>query len=375
MEKEMKTKANKPMRNSGIELFKVIGMFLIVICHVLQTLSENPNVEKIISQEYATNNIQTLLMIILRYCGVIGNTIFFVSSAWFLLDSKKFSMKKEFFMLFEVWIVSVLIMFILIAAGPVQIGKKMMIKSLFPTFFATNWYMTCYLLFYPIHTVLNSVIQNMSQKNLLRTATVMAFLYLGMNTVRNSFFASFLIQWITIYFVVAYLKFYMKDFCDSKKGNLIMFILCLGMTIGMVVMTNILGLRIAFFSNKVQYWRQICNPFIVFGVIAMLNLVRRSTFRSKFINGLSSLSLLIYIIHENYLLRTYYRPKIINLFYREYGYDYVVPMMLLIALIIFVASAIISFVYVLILRKLVEKIGTLLLKIWEKAEAVIMKCH
>ena len=75
-----------------------MGIILIVISHVIQTLSDTneyiPYQDYVVNLRIATTNIQCLVLSILRYSGALGNTIFFVCSAWYLLDSTKVNKRK-----------------------------------------------------------------------------------------------------------------------------------------------------------------------------------------------------------------------------------------------------------------------------------------
>ena len=177
----MQTKTNP--RNSSIELYKIIAILMITICHVTITIGrlENPYIDfhdYVINIENATTDPSILGLVFLRYLGQIGNNIFFVCSAWFLLDSKKVNVKKWFFMLTEVWTISVAILLIVEILRKGAVSPKLVIASIFPTTFGNNWYMTCYLLFYLIHPALNKIIHSFSKQQLLRAASVLAFLYL-----------------------------------------------------------------------------------------------------------------------------------------------------------------------------------------------------
>ena len=101
-------------RDSGIETLKVISILLIVISHIVQTLSsENTFVgynDYILNLSCATTNSQYILLMILRHFGALGNNIFFVCSAWFLLDSKKVSERKIADIMSDVWMISVIIL-------------------------------------------------------------------------------------------------------------------------------------------------------------------------------------------------------------------------------------------------------------------------
>ena len=76
----------------------------------------------------------------------------------------------------------------------------------------------------------------------------------------------------------------------------------------------------AIFDNKLLRWSTFCSPFLLITAISMLNIARNIHFNNKIVNYISSLSLLIYIIHENQLLRTFYRPLMWNYVYNQFGY-------------------------------------------------------
>ena len=82
----------KKERESGIELYKVIAIFLIVLSHVIQTLTEPNYVLGIgegtfINIATATTDLNVLLLALFRICGALGNNMFFICSAWFLVNS------------------------------------------------------------------------------------------------------------------------------------------------------------------------------------------------------------------------------------------------------------------------------------------------
>lgn len=86
-------------RDSGIELLKILAIFIIVIGHVVQTLGTNPEITgypagTFIDLSKATMNIDVFILQNMRYLGLIGNAIFFICSAWFLCDDYKVSKKK-----------------------------------------------------------------------------------------------------------------------------------------------------------------------------------------------------------------------------------------------------------------------------------------
>lgn len=90
-----KTFSTKKERNSGIELLKIIAIVLIVISHVVYTLKTvNPYISYngyVVDLSIATADIWKFILAIFSYFGALGNSIFFICSAWFLLRSSKYN--------------------------------------------------------------------------------------------------------------------------------------------------------------------------------------------------------------------------------------------------------------------------------------------
>lgn len=353
---------DRQTRDSGIELLKIFAIFVIVINHTVQSLTNEayniPNNGFVIDISRATTNIQCILLQIFRHFGVLGNSVFFICSAWFLLKSKNWNKKKWLFMVIEIWVVSIVIFIItyIILHGNISIG--IIISSLFPTTFGNNWYMTCYLLFYPIHPILNSIVNMMNQRQLFRSTLVMVFLYVFMNFINCSWlFSSAIILWITIYFAIAYMQKYLMSFVDNIRENIILFIIGVIGFIGIILITDICGLYSQVLSDKVMRWVNNCNPFLLAMSIAMFNIARNIHFKNRFINYISKLSLLIYIIHENIILRTYFRPAMWNYVYKRFGYSDVIQWVFIISFIIFIFGILCSILYVLTLQRFVNKVS------------------
>ena len=385
----MKTLTGKyARRESGIELLKIIAIFLIVVNHVIQSLTEVstalPNADYVINITSNTTSIQTLLIAILRSTGCIGNDIFVICSAWFLIDSRRCDKRKVSFLVCNVWTVSVLILLVTLALG-CHPDRDTILKQLFPTSNGNNWFITCYILLFLIHPLLNKVIDSLDRRRLLSIACLMVFLYAIVNYFRPWFFdyAPFymndLIVWIMMYFALAYIKKYMPDFCGNTRANVIGLLIGIFGQAAMTVLSDVAGLKFGTLADRLLYFNYGGSPFIILLAICAFNLARKLTFRSSFINYISSLSLLIYIIHENYILRGYYRPWIFYYIYNNFGYRVVVLWVLAAAATIFVAAIIVSAIYNQTIERLVRpvsrRIYDLLAKIWNWLSGKLLKLH
>ncbi|MCD8282185.1 MAG: hypothetical protein LUC22_02905 [Prevotella sp.] len=194
----------------------------------------------------------------------------------------------------------------------------------------------------------------MNRADLLKAAVVMFGMYFLINYIKGAFFPSRLIIWVVIYFVVAYMKLYMKDFSANTKINLILLFVGIAGNIGMITLMNILELRMGYPSGMLLHWDNECSPFSVLIAISLLNLAMNTTWRNSLVNSISSLTLLIYIIHENIIIRSYVRPYMLEWMYLHLGYKYILLWVVICAVGIFIISALLSMLWRSSMRKPVK---------------------
>ena len=368
----------KNQRQSGVELLKIAAILLIVISHVTQTLF-SPNTY-VGFQDYiyeigkSTGNIQEIIINYFYYFGMTyGNTIFFVCSAWFLVGKKTTPKRKALKILIDVWVVSVIWLLVFIVARHGNLPAKIVIESLFPTTFDNNWYMTCYLVFLFIFPFLNMIIERQSQRQLLRIVFISSLLWIFISYVIGThFFYTHLMAWIAIYFIIAYVKLYMPQFQNSRKANIINLLIGILGPIGLIFITNYLGYRISVFSTKLLYWNNNNSPFGILTALGALNLCRQMKFKCAFVNYVSSLSMLAYLIHENILFRSYTRPAIWRWIYNTFGYSHIIICILAFSIALFVLALIASAIYKETIQKLTSRVAMKIYNrisiIWTKAE-------
>lgn len=347
-------------RNSGIELLKLFAIGSIIMAHVLETLSTKiwciPINDYVLDLSCATTSVKQFILSILRCGGALGNTIFFVCSAWFLLESTKCNMRKVVYMIMEIWVVSVIILGISFSILGKTIAIRYIFKSLFPTTFSNNWYLTCYIIFYLIHPILNSVIKLLGKKKLFWCCIIMFIMYFCFGMLKaDMFFSSILIVWLTIYFIMAYIKFFGTQVLYSNKRNVILLVCGIAMHLGAMLATNLLGLHIPFLKFKLLKWASNCNPFLLMISISLFMLARKLDKKMRAVNYIASFSLLIYIIHENIILSIYFRPYIINDIYLKYGYRHILFWVLIVSIAIFVGALLCSIIYERTIKKVVRK--------------------
>lgn len=362
----------KKERNSSIELLKIFAIFIIVIGHTTLCLGS------LYPYSTASVDLTKLVLAIFHLLGGFGNTIFFICSAWFLLDSKKLNKRKWFNMVCEIWAVSVVIMLISIYILKYPLSKEMILRSLTPIINENNWYMTCYLVFYLIHPFLNKLIDGMNKTKLFRCTFLLTMLYVVINFFKvNTFYFNMIALWITIYFIMAYIKKYQKNISSNLKVNLLLIYVGLAGYICTIFICDIIGLANVKYNSLVLFSANNCNPFIIMLSIGLFNIARSKEYHNNIINYISGLSLPIYIIHENIILRSYMRVDAWKMMLNHFGYNHLILQDLLLATMTFLVSIIVATIYRYTLERFVifmsNKLYDIFRKIYVKIENTWVK--
>ena len=349
----MKELDSKNKRNSSIEFFKIFGIFLIIIAHLTQTLMGTNNLintSDIINVGSSSTSINNIILNLFFYLGTIGNFMFLIPSCYFLSDKNETKIKKVLYIVVDVWIVSVLFLITFLLFN-VDIAKGDILKSFFPISFANNWYITCYLLLFILSPYINKIINNSNKEELKKILLLLIIVYFGICFVKSDmFFCNNLIMFIVIYIIVGSIKKLEIKFSE-KKVFLFSTLICI---IGFLAL-NYLGLKISFLSDKMLHFAKLNNIFIFTAVLSLFYLIKNNNWYSKTIYYIASLSLLIYIIHENLLFRKYFRYLYFHFVNTSFGYDHIVIWILLYGIIIFILAIVLSSVYELTIKKIVKK--------------------
>ena len=367
---------NKKTRACGIELLKIICMIMIVISHSIPKYGEAAFPNSHINLLVPTKDVQTLVILIFNYLGQMANGPFIVCSAYFLLDSSSVKSRKVWNFVFDTFLFSIAFLVVGLGLG-FDIPKSDIIRQILPITYENNWFVGCYLLLYLIHPFLNMVIEKMSQKQLLTMNIIAISLYCGIGFIlENKYYYTVFIGFIIYYFITAYVKKYMQNLSANKKWNLWVMIFSVVAIIVTIIVTNYFGFHLDVLKNQMCRWCKFINPFIVLFAISSFNLFKQMKFQNKAIETTASVSLLVYIIHENYIFYTYGKPLFFDYIYRTFGYEYVALWCLVFAAVCFVGSLIIALIYKYTLQKLVIKVCDILVtkggKITDKVLSKIM---
>lgn len=345
-------------RLSNIELLKIIAIMIIAISHSVPYYGD-ASLPSFIDLNCATNSIQNYILVLFRCLGQLGNCIFVVCSAYFLVDSKKIKFSKIMYIVADTFLFSVTFLFFIKLLG-FNIKTTDFIKQFFPITFQLNWFIGCYLSLYLIHSGLNLIIKSITQKQFFCVTAITAIMFIVYSFIKviqgEADYTNQVVKFIVIYIITSYMKLYMTDFTKNIKLNLIICILSILLYMLSVACINILGLHISFFANKILCFCDFMNPFIILISVTLFNIFGKFNLKNKTVNLISSVSLLIYITHENILFRRNIKPLFWLYVYNTFSYKYVALWVLLFSAVCFIGSTIIAIAYKKTLQKYVYKL-------------------
>lgn len=350
---------NFKKRESGVELLKIICIFIIILSHVVQTLGRNNSTDTslfLYDFSLASTSITSIVLALFRHLGHVGTTIFFICSTWFMVGKEDWNNKKAIRLWVEVYFFSMLFLLFMAIIGQFNtIETSDIVRSFFPVFTLTNWYLSIYIAFALICPLINRLIKNIDLRIIL-IISIMLFALGYIVPKQSAQIPSFL----GFYFFIYYLKNRNEKLCDKVWFNILIILLGLGIFALTFVGLNIYGLNTS--EPKVNVLWQLFYgnlPYYIFG-FGFFNLFRKLKFRNGLINYLSSTALVCYLVHENILLRAYVRTQIWDILYTRFGHSQLVVQSLLFAVSLFLVSLSVAIIYKLSLEKYLIKLGDLI---------------
>lgn len=219
----MKPKTGKK-RNIGIDLLKIICMFMVIAFHY----SDHGSVSLSATAPITFN---WVILATCRIWGGICNAVFMLVTGYYLSRDKKFSWKKVIRLYMQVSFFTLLCGVICILYNHGQADKYFIIRLFLPLSSNKYWFFTTYFIIYFIHRYLNVIIDNITREQHFTLMTI----GLGVYSVFYTFGSCMMLpitkdlsfsRWISggngviiyviLYFVGAYLRKYNISFKFDK---------------------------------------------------------------------------------------------------------------------------------------------------------------
>lgn len=285
------------VRQSKIELLRIICMMFILIHHVLTgalPLSSYGNL---------TEGAELLITKILdALCYVAVNV--------FVLISGYFTIRPSWRSFLNLWMICVFYtalsyMFYLYQIGDFHIGKSILFVSLFP--FGRNpgwWFIGCYILLYFVSPLLNLIIEKLSQKQLLGATLLLLGINLYFGHIWRSEFINSgsyasgynLFQFINLYFIGNYIRQYAHCRQENIKICFIIYFLC-SCLLGVLYYLDLSIWHTNSFCLKIYDYN---HPLVLVSAVSFfLVFVQLPDFHSVVVNYIAKSCLPLFLLHCN----------------------------------------------------------------------------
>ena len=307
------------------------------------------------------------LLVFLRTLGAWGNTIFVIVSAWFLCLNDRVRLNRVVKLVLDVLVISLVVLALAVLFG-VRPGAKDIVKCLLPTTFANNWFVTCYILLYAAHPALNWVFKRLGKRGHAGACVVLFGIYMLLPMVHGGHFYinEFLIM-VTEYVLVAYGRYYLLETLGAAKVAWVAFLAGTGGMLLSIVLLEQAGLHVSALTDKMLHFDVDGNPLLFLSAFGLFNLVRLRPFVSAQVNRVAPIMLLVYLIHENLIVRSYVRPSIWLWIHDVLGYDMLFVWLALFSLVLFAIALFFGLLYSKTLSKYVDALGVKVEQLIRKA--------
>jgi len=145
-------------RESGLELFRIITMLLIVAHHYVV----NSGITAYLS--LAPTSFKSLFFYSIGAFGKIGINCFVLITGYFMCSSK-ITLKKFLKLFLEVMFYKIIITLIFVVCQPGQWSFKSIVKAVLPITSIGNNFTGCYLIFFLFIPFLNILVKGLNEKN------------------------------------------------------------------------------------------------------------------------------------------------------------------------------------------------------------------
>ncbi len=271
--------------NCGIDLLRLLLMFMVCILHVLGqggVLANSP----IGSIKYSV----FWFIEIFSYCAVDA----FALISGYIATNKPRKYEKLVNMWFQVFFYSfVITIFFVLVNKAGNIGIRGIIENAFPITFEKYWYMTAYFLLFLAMPILNGFLFKLSKDTAKKVFIIFVVLFSFIGLIADAFktSAGYSALWLIVLYSIGVLGNKIDLFSKKKTATLI----CLWALLIICTWYSYVFLQIGIFLNYI-------SPTIVFSGLIMVILFKRLKIRSSFIIKLASLSLGVYLLQLNQVI-------------------------------------------------------------------------
>lgn len=362
MKKESVLQAGPARRESSLELYRIILMFLIVAHHYVV----NSSAWNVLNLDPLAP--KSLFLLEFAAWGKTGINCFMMITGYFMCKSN-ITVRKFAKLLFIYWFYSITIYFIFVLTGYRPFLLKDLLKAVWPIQeIASNFYGT-YIVFFLLIPFINILIRNINEKQHIMLTGIALFMYTFLGTIPGIYVAMNYVSWyIVLYLVASYIRLYPKKLFDNRK---LWGWLALG-SVAASILSVLVGAWAGVKLNRIMfdYFLSDCNK-----ILAVTNAVTSFLFfknlripYSPFINSYAACTLGVLQIHANSdAMRSWLWGDVVRAG-KMYESDWMIPYAILAVAVIHIVCTAIEYLRLRFVEKPVLDLLERKLEVWRKKE-------
>ncbi len=282
-------------RESGIELFRIVLMLVIVSHHYVV----NSGLSTLIS-ENATLTSNIIFLLLFGWGGKTAINCFVLITGYFMCESN-ITVRKFIKLLLQVEFYKITIYLIFLLTGYESYSIKGLLKSITPFYSIGSGFTSSYLIFFLFIPFLNILIHGMDKKIHLKLIGLCVLVF----TILPSFILakvtfSYVFWFIIIYLIAAYIRLYPENWFYSLKVWGIMMLVSLGLSWCSVIAIAWLG-KLLHINGYQYFFVADSNKILalVTAVCAFMYFKNLHVNYNKFINTIAASTFGVLLIHAN----------------------------------------------------------------------------
>lgn len=287
------------VRNSSMELLRIIAMIMIVLCHFATHGRFSFDINSL--------SIPRLWWSFIETGGNLGVDIFVLISGYFLVESndKVFNLKRVLKFWGQVFVYSIAIYFIFYIIGVQDFNLISCIKAFFPITFGSWWFASTYFVLYLIHPFINKFLQKLEKRTYQSLIVMQLILWCVIPTFTTSNYQSNRLLWfITLYCVAGYLRLFGLNSRFTQKTYFGFWLLFSALRYLSCILLMVLGTRISFAANHSLYFYGQQSVLTFLSALSLFMVfVKWDMKHIKWINIVASATFGVYLIHDNDVVR------------------------------------------------------------------------
>ena len=295
----MKDNRNKKVRQSGIELLRIVALLLVIVLHYCEVL---------VPAFKDVGGIYFHISLWIRSLAACAVDIFLIISGYFMCTSNARVWGKPLSLILQVCVYNELMYFVEVICGIYPLSIRHIVSSFIPD----SYYSTLFVVLYLISPYINRTIQHFTQREwgVLLSFVIVIFSilssastifseftgnpWMGINTIGawGSQQGFNIVNFILLYIVGAYIRLSgVPLFLSTKVKQIIMIIICTTITYVFAEFEEflpIVSMRFAWVYD---------NPIIIMTAVCMFLLFKDLNFKSLFVNYLATFVYPVFLIH------------------------------------------------------------------------------